>query len=214
MAQAAYKVLNPDVSIVVKGCPNPTMLHAMQQAAREFFKKSESYVFRIAATNVAALTTAVTIALPTEMELYRPLDMTYNNNRVGTTSVEAANAAFGQWDNPEQASVPSGIMRASITELSLVPIPSAALVGGLQGTVSLIPSRRAAGVEESFLDEHGDAIALGAISKLVGMKGTDWYAPDILGYYAAQFQTAIVDAKRVSKNEHTENGGVVAYGGI
>ncbi len=214
MAQVAYKYLNPDISVIVKGAPNPTILRAIQQAAREFYTMSEAYIYTIPATTVAALSAVVPLTLPAQMELLRPLDMTYNNERLRTTSIEAANADYGRWDNPEQASVPGKILRASISALSLVPIPSATVTDGLRGTVALIPARLAAGIEQTFLDEHGDGIALGAISKLAGMKGTDWYAPDILGYYAGEFAHAIQRAKLVGKNEHTENGGAVCYGGI
>ncbi len=88
------------------------------------------------------------------------------------------------------------------------------MTGALNGTLALTPIRLAAGVEEEFLDEYGDGIADGAIARLAGQRGTDWYAPDILSFYQTKFASAIADAAIRAKNEHTENVGNTGYGGI
>ena len=215
MAQALFAELYPDVSSIVKGAPNPTMLRALQKAAREFYSESNAYRYTIAATDVAALTKAITIVIPDDTEIHMPGDMTLVDNDLTTTSMERGNAALGRWDDETQAQTsPSGVMRVSTTQLALLPLPSGALTGALNGTVVLIPTRTAPGIEEQWLDEDGDALSNGAVAKLATMKGTDWYAPDIAPYYNSLFQDAIWKAGNKARNEHTHNRTVVSYGGI
>lgn len=214
MAQVSYRELNPDITVIAKGCPNPTILRAVQAAAREFCNHSEAYIYTIPATDVPLNATAITIVLPDETEILRPMNLRFDGRRLYTTNEEAADAAFGEWDNVKNAATPTSVMRTGASTVALVPIPGTAVVGGLTGRVALTPTRLAAGIEETFLDEYGDGIADGAIARLSGQKGTDWYAPDISSYYEGRFRRAIFQAGLKAKNRHTENAGTVAYGGI
>jgi hypothetical protein len=215
MAQASFSLLYPRLSVVIKGAPNPTLKLALQQASREFARRSRAYRATITPTDVAANATAIAPTLPDDTEVYAPGDMTFRDNPLETTSANRANFSIGRWDDTRNAtSHPGHIMRVSATALALVPIPSQATTGELRGTVILLPARDADGIEEDFMDDYGDGIVFGAIATLAAMKGTAWFAPDIVDYYEAEFSKAINEAEIRARNEHTYNGGTVAYGGL
>jgi hypothetical protein len=212
MAFVNYSVMIPDVQIGVPTCPGPTILRALQRAAREFFQMSESYQFVVHSLEVDS--PQITIELPEQTEIYRPLDMTFRGRPVWPITQEQATLRYGDWADPLNAhSSPAHIMRTSPNTLALVPVAHGD-TGVLRGTIALRPTRLAEGVEEDQIEACGDFIVYGASANLMSIPGTPWYKPDTVGYYQSRFERGARDVRSLARGTHVESTGVVAYGGI
>lgn len=214
MAQLPFSTLYTGISTVCKNVPNPLMKAILQEIARDFYLRSKAYVYTIAPTDVTVNVGEVTIVIDAETELVAPLEMTFEDDPLETTSLERAHQKFGRLDNAAVAGTPGFVFKSGSNALTLAPLPNKSLTGGLRGTVALRPIRGAAGIESAFMDDHGDFIVHGAIARLSAHQGHEWFSPNNAQYFTSLYESNILEAARRARNEHTPNSGLVAYGGI
>jgi len=214
MARVLYNTLLPDIQIYAGKCPTPIILNQLRQVARDFYRISQGYVYTLDATDVEAGQTEIFPSLPDQTELLVPLNLTCEGTSAPlvTTTVAQANAMYGNWRT--STGTPGFVMRTTSESLSLVPLPSNSISEGLMGTVALVPTRAATGVEKEILERDGDYLVHGTLARLLAMTGTEWFAPNNVGFHEGRYQVGIVLAKEAAMQTDTPQYITTGYGGL
>lgn len=98
------------------------------------------------------------------------------------------------WDAPGTTDYPGSYVQKSRTEIELIPAPRLDKSGEINVHCAYIPSKNAKRLDAVLIDEYRDAIASGALSRLLMMSGEAWYNPKAAAINEAQFRHYISKA--------------------
>lgn len=85
----------------------------------------------------------------------------------------------------------------------VLPAPASDAKDGMELEFAVMPSLRSEMVDRVLLDRHADAIGQGALSRLLNMRGTPWYEPNLAQMAYREYRTAFGRAKvEVEKRHH------------
>lgn len=104
----------------------------------------------------------------------------------GKTENELNNSGIAwrdETENPPQ----HYLLNQRSDNIRLVYTPSEAIAGGLVVWVNLKPLRTATTVEDFLWDHYRDLIAIGAKSRILGIRGMPWYDPKQAGSYEMEY---------------------------
>lgn len=99
------------------------------------------------------------------------------------------------WATLGTADWPMSYVRLSKDTVYLIPVPSEDKNGVITAHIACIPERDATKLDAVLIDEHREAIAAGALSRLLKMKKEGWYDPTSAQQYAIDFASEISNAR-------------------
>lgn len=210
---ADYTDLHPDILPHVQACPLPTITRAIQVIAQDFFQRSEAYTHTITATGVALNDYQVTVDVPANTKIAVPLDMYLDGELLATTNHKMLGLEFGDWKAATPATPTRVMVDETTTDGLIIALPSDGAYL-LSGRIAVKPLRSATTLPDYLIENHGDAIVAGVLSRLFLMKNTEWYDPKLGAYNEGEYERAIDEAMDVSNKGNTSRPMTTTYGGL
>lgn len=166
----------------VQGCPIPTMDNALRLTARDFcqrtreWRESESFT----AQGVINL---FDIDTPPGTELVRIISADVDGEPL---------AIFGRGELPTDwatCTPPDGLYHVGTTEYRVFPVPAAS--ARITVDSALMPTNTGTGVGDDVFARHAEAIAAGALCRLMKMPRQPWSDINLAGVHASDYERAV-----------------------
>jgi hypothetical protein len=202
-----------EVMPYVPGCPQPMIINAIRNATIQLCQESSWYTYTPAAINVVATTSEYALTPPAGTLVSDILWAAYNDTPLEPKTEVQLDAVGSDWKN--ETGDPVYYTLLSPRSVRVVPTPVLALTSGLKLRYALKPTPTATTVDDTVFEEWHEAIAAGALARLLEIRDKPWTslaeAERQLGVFLAGIQKAKTRAassniKRVSRS--------IVYGGI
>lgn len=197
----ALDLFLPLVAPYVLGAPEPLLVQGLRRACIEFCRRTDIVQRIQAPTNIVSGTQDYAVTIPADMKLTRVLGAAWQGAWLApvppgnvTSDVALRGAAIGT------ATPLSGDPRyffqktVDLDTISLYPIPSTLLAGGLLIKAAFCPTQTATTVDDTLFDEWADGIAAGAAAYVLAIPGQGFSGNP--AERAGRFERAISEAKR------------------
>jgi hypothetical protein len=164
-----------DVAPEVPGCPKITIISRLRMAAIDFCKETGVSVWTVEGVDLDAGEAVLTLPVPGSFAQVWQVVWAKTNNGPVTPLHRSAMIDRGiKWEGLT-GRYPLNFVHHNPREIMLIPTPEYDLPGALTLHCSYIPTRNAKRVDARLLDEYREAIAHGALARLLKMRGEDWY---------------------------------------
>lgn len=196
----AWSSFFADLLPQLPGCPDPLIEHELLRACQTFFEKTRTWQETQGLVAVSANQTTFAIA-PSDsaQELVRLEKAWLDGKPLNVVSATFMDNEFGSDWQTHTGSVNRVVQIAPGTGI-FYPIPLAASTLGLKLRLSVKPSDTATGIPNDQFAKHKDALACGALARLMGYAKQPWTDQNMAMVKAAVFDAAIgranVDAAR------------------
>ena len=153
-------------------------------------------VQELTTTTVSAGTQDYTVDVPSGSVLVKVLGVIHEDRWLKPSSIENVRSGVAlRGDVGSAAAVdaaPKVYFQKSPTsdDISLYPVPAVSIADGLAVRAAFAPSRSAATVNDVLYDSWAEAIAAGAIARLLLIPNQTFSAAPLAGAYRAQFDAA------------------------
>jgi len=208
----AYAELLPDILPHVASCPVPTITRALQIVGQDFFQRSEAHRYNITPTTLNVGVENVSVTIPAGTRIVCPLTMYCDGERLATTNEDILAMDYGDWRSLSAA--PRFVMTNDTVANGLVVALPPNQTYTLTGRIALKPTRAATEIDDEMFELYGDALLDGVLQRLLMMKNTEWYDPNLASYYQNEFERAIDEAHGVSNKANTSRVVSTGYGGL
>jgi hypothetical protein len=170
----------PYIEPHVKGCPIPAIRQALRDAIVEFCEESQYWRQLLPAINVDADDETYLLtefAPPAGTLIAEVITAYYNGQKMTAHGPNWLDRNYPGWIAAE-ASAPQNYYLPDPTQIRLVPIPTEALTAGLQIYVALKPTDTGLLVEDYLYQDWREAIAAGALGRLLESPTAPWREPN------------------------------------
>jgi hypothetical protein len=99
------------------------------------------------------------------------------------------------WDETGSGEWPTSFIQEKKGQIRVIPTPDRDQSESVTANVAFIPTRSATKLDAILLDDYRDAIASGALYRLLRMKKEDWYDPDSATLHMKSFASDISNAR-------------------
>lgn len=175
MVITSYADLYPLMAPELPGCPEDFMLQALRKSTRKFCQDSDAWRKQLASINLVADKLDYVLSAGVEAEIKHIIEVRINT-AAGITSGDIGVLIIPSlYTYHAEATIRLGVVQAAGT-LSLDDSlkPAAAVTGGLEVKVSVVPLMNSAVIDMDFLTRWAEAIISGTIFSLMTMKGRKW----------------------------------------
>lgn len=208
MPTAAFSVLVPSILPYAPGCPTPTVINYIRDAAREACERTLAWRVQIGPTAIEPPGTIIyagtqgisyTYDCPAYTEVHAILESSVNDVALQPATLEDATRLYPKWaevtgnDDIDQqiAGEPRTICQISPTEYILLPMARKPLFSGdtfyLRMFVALKPTPNATYMDSNMLSELKDLIVHNTLQRLLTMPKQNWTDAEMAGYHAKQY---------------------------
>jgi len=154
-----------DVLPWVPGCAQAMALDAIRKAAIEFCELSWAWIYNPAAQDVVATQIEYPFAPPSNAVVVKVLYAEHDGEPIYPRSPDQLDKMYKSWRT--FPGTPEYHTQEDERNLLLVPVPVASITGGLKMRVCLKPKFDAADIESRMYEEYREAIASGALYRLM-----------------------------------------------
>ena len=147
-----------------------------------------------------------TIDVPSNMVLIKVLGVIHVDKWLTPNSVENVRSGLALRGSVGDAVVAEAAPKVyfqkwpNSPDISLYPVPAETVIEGLAIRAAYAPTRSAAVVDDVLFDSWAEAIAAGAISRLLQMPSQTFSAPQLAVIYRGQFDTATRKASILARS--------------
>lgn len=205
------------VTPYVTGCPDPMIVQALRQAAREFSEYTRDYREILSVTLIADTATYDLGALVPEGTMFLRIERavrTSDGEPINPFKVADFDRDGPGWET-ETAQVvdaytlsdPSGVMR-------VYPIPDADIDDTMRVTVSLMPTITASTILDRFGNQHAEYLGYGAAGILMLQPQKPWSNPQGGAFYAGKFAERMSQVRNRVLRDHTTAKSRVSVGSL
>lgn len=170
---ASFSAWYDAVLAQVAGCPSALADWAILDAAIDFCERSHAHIADLTAINSVAATADYTLTAPTLTEIIKVLAVEYDGEEIRPIGPRDIARRYGT-DWQDLSSTPERYMTQYGTSLKLIPMPAAAVTGGIVVTVVLKPTGAATTINDTIATPYKRAIAMGARARLWLMPKKPW----------------------------------------
>jgi hypothetical protein len=194
----------PFVLPSVLGCPDPTLLQAIRSACVDFCTTT-LMVQELVPLSVATGSQDYEVDVPSQMQLVKVLGVFLEDTWLEPVSVESVRkgvALRGDVGSAQAShSTPTAYFQKTPTtpEISLYPLPIVDITEGLTVRAAFAPTRSATSVDNTLYDHWVEAIAAGALSRLMALPGQPYTNPAEAAAMRAQFSAATRSASILAR---------------
>lgn len=212
MTTVAFRELTPALAQRAPTAPMPLLVRALREAAREFCERSEAYRHVPAPLTLVGGLQQYELDLPADTVVVRVIDAVSGGRPLQPTSEALLARDMPDW-RTRRADRPSHYMLQLNGTMDIVPRPTTTQVLAVDLVLALKPSRSATGLEEWLVERFEHTLLDGALNNLLGVRGTEWYQPDLAGAHGTQFLEGIETARSAANKDNTPKVRVTSYGG-
>lgn len=182
-----------DVLPSVPGCSQAMALDAIRKAAIEFCERSWGWTYNPAAIDVVNGQISYAFTPPAGAVVSKVLHVWYDDKPIHPRSPDQLDGMFPNWRT--SSGTPEYYTQEDERNLLLVAVPNADLTGGLKMRVSLKPTYNAADIETRLYEEYREAIASGALSRLMMMPKKPYTDLALAAVHQATFDDKIATVR-------------------
>lgn len=173
VANSDYSELLGDVLPYLAADPSdPVTEGAIKRAVIEFCSQTGVWLYPCAPMNVEAGVLTYQLTPPIDAMVVGVADVFYDGHQIDAKSFASLNATKPGWMTNH--GTPDAYTQVESDRLILAPLPSANLAGGLVFTLKLAPTYDAISAPAWLLSKYRNALAEGALSRLMLMPNKPW----------------------------------------
>jgi hypothetical protein len=189
-AQTQWSEFYPLVVRHAERVPYPIAIESVIEAAREFFRVSLAWrsVRKMALATTVSGQEVYDVDIPAGVELHRLIAVWYGDKEIG---VELPDEVDDSYPDETDSDWVAGV--ESPDEMRLTPTPNASGIE-LKGTAAYIPTTISSGLPELLFRRWKNAIAHGAVARLVSQPQKAYSNPAAYTYHEREFQRGIDEA--------------------
>lgn len=176
----------PHVLTKAPGCPEPTAIAAIRQAAIDFCEATRSWraydEFETSEGNCTF------VCAPINGEVLEFETVTFNGKPLSQKSITELDRIMPDWRTREHdATSPRYYTQTEFDTITIVP----SATGKVRVNIFARPSEDAQQLPDYLIDKYRNVLANGALSILLLTPGQPFFSADMAGYYAALFQRSL-----------------------
>lgn len=192
----------------------------VKDAIVDFAKKSHRMQIDITPISIVAQTSLYTIPNPTGFQILTAAKLFFDGKQLHSVSENqldlewrslnsihciCSNESGEGWRDYE-ADSPAVFYQPKPNEVRLVATPTAALTNGLTGRVVVYPMLSMTTIDDDIYNEFYEAIAAGALARLMAVPSQPWTSVQLVPYYSGMFEEGVSDARaKVSRGHAQQN---------
>lgn len=190
MATLAFSTFLKDVLPIVKGCPQPMVIDALRDAARELCERAPIWRDEVDSIMYVAGVAEYDLSAPDNTEIVQVVEVYQNGyGPLQQITEQALSAADPRWKE-RTSNQPTYYIHPAIDVLRIVSIPSVSATTPLVIKGWLQPSLSATEMDSKVLTKWRDHIVYGAKARLLALTEVSWSNPAMASYYAVSFETS------------------------
>lgn len=204
------------------GVPEPVLFRRYMQAAKDFFRRSNAWVYVVTDVDDDRATTGLPFVdlypyLPVDTSIVDILSIKYQDGTpIRFMARDQLNEQILDWQNQEGTNKPDYYTLIEPGSWSFVPSkPSQDLSAAFTFRVSLapkVPDRTT--LPDFLLDEWDEALAAGALASLYALPGRDWSDVNLATAHSIAFESWVIKARSRAEADYGQPVRTVVYGGI
>lgn len=171
----------PWVMQEVKGITTDYADKHLRASAADFFERSKSYIVDLTVQATTAGNSDYTYNLPANTDMVKVLEAYINGTEAGTENQYRERAAR------------TGVYSLSPTQYRVYPTPAG--VGTVAIRAAIKPGAAALGIPDEYFSQHVEAIAWGAMARMMAVSGKPWTDLSAASNYASQFVTKAAEVQ-------------------
>lgn len=185
-----------DVMPYLPGCTEFLAMDRLRFAAIEFCRRTFVSQETIEELDLDADEPELNIPAPNNsVRVYRIMWIKSPHRTLTPAPKQMLTNRSRDWANGATADWPTSYVRLSNDTVYLIPVPLKAKDGVITAHIACIPTRDASKFDALLIDEHREAIAAGALSRLLIMRKEPWYDGASAQQYAIDFASEISTAR-------------------
>ena len=192
MATVGLEKLLPEVMPDLPGCSRGLILRNLNHALIEFCDESLFQHEDFTPIPVIAGTAEYAITVSAGHVVALPVHIAYDGTALYPKTKRAMDIENPSW-RAVTATHPVYYLMSSTSTIRLYPTPDAP--GQITGEVAIKPDRDNRVMLDDIYNDHAETIAAGALGRLMGMKGNEWFNAAMAGHFLSVFQAGVTDAK-------------------
>lgn len=182
-----YDLLLPELP----GCSTGLVDLHLREVARDFCSKTGQWRQALTAIDLVADQAAYTVATPASSELVRVTALTVSDELLWQLSDRNADRSDVGEHAKYVPNEPPFSLSADLTQITLVEVPTAAVVGGLEITAALKPTAFAATLPDFLKAQYSEAIRFGVLSRLMAMGKKPWTDRELAMAYDSRWSSQL-----------------------
>lgn len=189
----------------VPKAPAQVVQNAVRDAARELCTKGKVYLLDSDPIDMVAGTKEYpwTKSGYTDVEVIEIWQALFNSYELTPFTREQLKTKWASW--PNLVGTPEVYLRLRPSVIRLVPYPAQNSTAALIVWAYLRPVRTATGISSEFGERYYNAIAKGALAKLLMRKGTPYYDPQLGSAERREFEVAMGEANLAAELGENDN---------
>lgn len=199
MADRTFLSLESTLAASVAGCPRPTIIQYVRNAAIEVCEKTLVWRYEQDPIRLTAGVYEYDYEVPDDTEVVAIIHATVNGNPLTPCTQEDIHARYPQWPSADatQRSTPVLIGQFDPGHFILSPVPDDSVDYDVKMFLALRPTRTATGMAEAPFNECEQLIVHGALQHLLVLPEKSWTDRELATYHAKQYtyKTAMRRAK-------------------
>ncbi|MEY9435581.1 phage adaptor protein [Bradyrhizobium elkanii] len=180
-----FDAFYPHVMPSAPGCPEPTVINALRQAAQRFCETTRAW--RCNDTFDVTMDTCAFVCVPDGAELFEIEAVTFDGRPIDPISVAELDRLMPRWRDQTEAAQPRYYTQLDFDTIRLAPAGE----GTVQVWAFLKPSEDADQLPDFLGAKFARAIASGALADILLLPGQPFFNPDLASVHAARFQSVL-----------------------
>jgi hypothetical protein len=189
MALREFISLENRIAPSVPGCPRPTLVQYIRDAAIEACEKTLAWRYEQPAVRLTPGVYEYEYETPEDSEVVAVIYAGLNGRPIKATMQEHLHAQYPAW--PETAedrrATPSLLSQFDPDHFVVAPVPDGSKTYDIKMFVALRPTPAATGMDKTAFDELEQLIAHGALQHLLVLPDKSWTDRELATYHAKQY---------------------------
>ena len=203
IGSVSFDLFLPEVLPHVPGCPVVIALNAIRNACREFCRMSTIWREWLGSLTSVVDQPTYTLLVDAGTEVVIPTKVRYDSNDIEVTARELLDHFFPNWEDSESGT-PTHYLVETPGSIRLYAPPSTVISSAIEVEAALKPSVVATTVGDVVYNDWLEAIAAGALSRLMRVPKADWSDIKLSVYYETIFQDGIARARYAIDTGHVQ----------
>jgi hypothetical protein len=189
MATRLFSTLEYKIAPVAPGCPIPTIIHHVRDAAIDVCKRTLLWRYTQEYITLTAGVYAYDYDVPDGSEVASIIHARTADGDITPMTQEEAHRRFPQWPSTDATTYgdPHYTTQFNPGQFCLIPIPDDSKIRSITMFLALKPARDSLFMDRLFFDEAEPLILHGALHTLLALPNKSWSSQELSSFHAKQF---------------------------
>lgn len=199
MSAVPFSQFLPEIITVAVGCPDPTAINAVRNAAIDFCTKTKVWQQAQDPVWVSALALPLDLEADAGMTVVQVRSCKADGLLLSPVTVDYLDATYPNWE--DATGTPRFFYQLSGAQVGLYPLPTTSV--SLRLRVAVAPTRAAAGIDAEIYQQHLPTLAFGALAALLVLPAAPWADAKLALYYRALYDEGVIAALALAQKSFT-----------